>query len=48
MPKKKKIGVLGCLIAGAAAITVGIPLKMANDIMKAERRSKNKRKGRRR
>ena len=48
MPKKKKIGPLGMLICTAAAITVGVPLKMANDMIKAERRSKNKRKGRRR
>lgn len=48
MPKKKKVGILGGLVMGAVAITVGVPLKMANDIIKAERRSKNKRKGRRR
>lgn len=48
MAKKKRVGVLGGLLAGAVAITVGVPLKMAGDVLKAERRSKNKRKGRRR
>lgn len=48
MAKKKKIGSLGMLVCTAAAITVGVPLKMAGDVLKAERRAKNRKKGRRR
>lgn len=45
--KDPNIGCLYFLIALPLAIIL-LPLKLAGDILKAERRSRNKRKGRRR
>ena len=46
MAKNKKIGRIGMVAVTAAAITVGVPIKMAGDILKAERRGKGRRKRR--
>lgn len=47
MARRKKVSGVGLLL-GVALLPVTVPLKMANDILKAERKAKNKRKGRRR
>ena len=47
MARRKKVSGIGLLL-GIALLPVAVPLKMANDILKAEQRTKNKRKGRRR